>query len=147
MRRNGLSLQCCTAICQKLPTDFEEKLVNFQQHVIMLWKRGNFLMGQIGNTDETPICLDMPCNYTVEQKGVKQVLFRTSGCEKQRIAVMLGITADGHKLPPFLIFKRKTPPKTPKNAKLFPTDVLIQHQENGWMMQELMLDWLENVWG
>ena len=60
--------------CQKLPTDFEEKLVNFQQHVIMLRKRGNFLMGQIGNADEMPIWLDMPRNYTVEQKGVKQVL-------------------------------------------------------------------------
>ena len=30
MRRTGFSLQRCTAICQKLPTDFEEKLVNFQ---------------------------------------------------------------------------------------------------------------------
>ena len=62
MRRSGLSLRRHTAICQKLPTDFEEKLVNFQQHVIMLRKRGNFLMGQIGNADETPIWLDMPRN-------------------------------------------------------------------------------------
>ena len=29
MRHNGLSLWCSTAICQKLPTDFEEKLLNF----------------------------------------------------------------------------------------------------------------------
>ncbi len=29
MRRNGLFLQQCTTICQKFPTDFEEKLVNF----------------------------------------------------------------------------------------------------------------------
>ena len=131
MRRNGLSLQRHTAVCQKLPTEFEEKQGNFQRHVIMLRKRGSFLMGQIGNADETPIWLDMPRNYTVEQKGVKQVLIQTSSCEKQRIRVMLGITADRHKLPPFLIFKRKTPPKTAKNAKLFPTDILIRHQENG----------------
>ena len=82
-------------------------------------------MGQIGKVDEMSIWLDMPHNYIVEQKGAKQVTIRTSGCEKQHITVMLGITADGHKLPPFLIFKRKTPPKTPKNAKLIPTDVLI----------------------
>ena len=66
MRRNGLSLWRRTAVCQKLPTDFEENLVNFQQHVIMLRKRGNFLMGQIGDADETPIWLDMPRNYSVE---------------------------------------------------------------------------------
>ena len=98
MRRDGLSLQHRIAICQKLPTNFEEKLVNFEQHVIMLRKRGNFLMGQIGSADETPILLDMPRNYTVEQKGAKQVSIRTSGCEKQCITVMLGITADRHKL-------------------------------------------------
>ena len=125
MRHNGLFLRRCTAICQKLSTDFEEKLVNFQRHVIMLQKTGNFLMGQIGNVDEMPIWLDMLRNYTVEQKGAKQVPIRTSGCEKQCITVMLGITADGHKLPPFLIFKRKTPPKTPKNTKPIPTDILI----------------------
>ena len=81
-RRNGLSLRCCIATCQKLPTDFEEKLVNFREHIIMLQKRGNFLMGQIGNMDEMPIWLDMLRNYTVEQKGAKQVPIRTSGCEK-----------------------------------------------------------------
>ena len=104
-------------------------------------------MGQIGNADGTSIWLVMPHNYTGEQKVAKQVPIRTSGCEKQRITVMLGITADRHKLPPFFIFKRNTPPKMPKNAKLFPTDILIQHQEDGWMTHELMLDWLENVWG
>ena len=89
MRRNGLSLQCPTANCQKLPTDFEEKLVNFQQHVIMLRKTGNFLIGQTGNTDKMPIRLDMPRNYTVEQEGAKQVPIRTSGCEKQRITIYI----------------------------------------------------------
>ena len=55
MRHNGLSLRRCTAICQKLPADFGEKLVNFQRHVIMLRKTGNSLLGQIGNADEMPI--------------------------------------------------------------------------------------------
>ena len=145
MRRNRLSLRRRTAICQKLHTDFEEKLVNFHRHVIMLRKRGNFLMGQIGNADKMPIWLDMPRNYTVEQKGAKQVLIRTSDCEKQRITVMLGITADRHKLPPYLIFKRKKPRKTPKNSRLFPTDFLIRHQENGRKTHELILHSLENV--
>ena len=50
------------------------------------------------------------------------------------------------KLLPFLIFKLKTCPKTPKSEKLFPDDVLIQNQEKGWMTESLMLDWLRNVW-
>jgi hypothetical protein len=67
-------------------------------------------MGQIANADETAMYLDMPPNYT-EQKGVKEVLLKTSGCKKLRLSVMLAATADGRKLPPLLILKRKTLPK------------------------------------
>ena len=58
---------------------------------------------------------------------------------------MLAITGDGRKLPPFLIFKRKTNPKTPKSEKLFPGDVIVRNQEKGWMTETLMFDWLRNV--
>jgi len=46
---------------------------------------------------------------------------------------MLAITADGRKLLPFLIFKRKTNPKIPKSEKLFPDDVIVRNPEKGWM--------------
>jgi len=39
-------------------------------------------MGQMANADETAIYLDMPPNYTLEKKGVKEVLLKTTGCEK-----------------------------------------------------------------
>jgi len=60
MRRHGFSLRRRTTICQKLPADFEHKLTAFQSYVIAVRQRGNFLLGQIGNADETPICFDMP---------------------------------------------------------------------------------------
>ena len=88
----------------------------------------------------------MPRNYTITEKGTKEVFIKTSGCEKQRVTVMLAITGDGRKLPPFLIFKRKTNPKTPKSEKLFPDDVIVRNQEKGWMTETLMFDWLRNVW-
>ncbi|KAK3925711.1 Pogo transposable element with KRAB domain [Frankliniella fusca] len=56
---------------------------------------------------------------------------------------MLGVTAGGRKLPPFLILKRKNRPK----KEVFPNDVLVRVQKKGWMTEELMLDWLKNVWG
>lgn len=75
MKRQGFSLRRRTTICQKLPGDFEEKLVNYQKFVISLRKEFNFLLGQIGNADETPIWFDLPANYTVHEKGDKQVSF------------------------------------------------------------------------
>jgi hypothetical protein len=68
----------------------------------------------------------MPTNTTIEGKSEKSVIIRTSGCENQRCTVMLAITADGRKLPPCVIFKRKTMPK----AKL-PNDVHVRVQGKG----------------
>jgi hypothetical protein len=120
----GLALRCRTTICQKLPKDLEQKLLNYQWYITNLRKTGNFLMGQIANAYETAIYLDMQPNYT-EKKGVKEVLLKTTGCEKLRLTVMLATTADGRKLPPFLILKRKTLLK----LESFPKDVFVSAQE------------------
>ena len=69
--------------------------------------------------------LDMPPNHTLGKKGVKEVLLKTLGCEKLRLTVMLAAIADGRKLPPLLILKRKTLPK----SEAFPKDVIVRAQE------------------
>jgi hypothetical protein len=42
---------------------------------------------------------NMPCNYTINFKGEKQVAMKTTGYEKLCATVMLCITASGNKLP------------------------------------------------
>jgi len=143
MRRIGLALRRRKTIYQKLPKYFEQKLLNYQRYITNLRKTGNFLMEQMANANETGIYLDMPPNYTLEKKGVKEVLLKTTGCKKVRLTVMLAATADGRKLPPLLILKRKTLPK----SGAFPKDIVIRAQEKGWMTEELMLEWLKIVWG
>ena len=54
---------------------------------------------------------DVPLNKTVDVKGAKTVMIKTSGNEKTRYTVVLACCADGTKLPPLAIFKRKTLPK------------------------------------
>jgi hypothetical protein len=46
VRRIGLALRRRT-ICQKLPKDFEQKLLNYQRYITNLRQMGNILMGQI----------------------------------------------------------------------------------------------------
>ena len=123
----GLALRLRTTICQKLPKDFEQKLLNYKRYIAYLRKTGNFLMVQMANADETAIYLDMPPNYTLKKKGVKEVLLKTTGCEKLRLTVMPAPTADGRKLPLVLILKRKTLPK----SEAFPKDVTVRAQEKG----------------
>ncbi|KAI5153276.1 hypothetical protein ENBRE01_3160 [Enteropsectra breve] len=49
--------------------------------------------------------------------------------------------ADGQKLPPLIIFKRKTVPKLGIR-----NDVVVAANENGWMNTSIMKIWREKVW-
>lgn len=100
------------------------------------------MIGQIGNADQTPMFFDMPSNYTVESKGAKQVRILSTGNEKNRITAMLCCMADGHKLDPFLIFKRKTL----LSNVTFPKNVIVRVHPKGWMDTDFMIDWVDSVW-
>ena len=49
--------------------------------------------------------------------------------------------ADGTKLPPYVVFKRKIMPKDK-----FPSGVIVRVQEQGWFNDSIMDDWLKTVW-
>jgi len=61
----------------------------------------------ICNIDETPIFLNMPSTTTIEKKVKKKIIINTQNQEKCRITVLLGIMADGFKLPPLIILKQR----------------------------------------
>ncbi|KAJ8412737.1 hypothetical protein AAFF_G00116880 [Aldrovandia affinis] len=142
MRRNGLSLRSRTSLAQRLPSDFREKLLPYQRYVIKLRKKHSYPLDQMGNADQTPVFFDMPTSVTVHKKGDKSVIVRSTGNEKSRVTLMLACLADGTKLPPYLILKRKTVPK-----EAMPAGIIVRAQAKGWMETELVVDWLKVVWG
>jgi len=142
MERAGFSIRRRTTITQRLPQDYEEKLIKFQCYVIAQRKKHDFELKYIRNADQTPLTFDIVTNSTVSEKGVKSVSILTTGHEKDRFTVMLACRGDGTKLPPYIVFKRKT---LPKNAN-FPKEVFVRCQEKGWMDQGLVQDWLRTVW-
>uniref|UniRef100_A0A6G5A925 Putative pogo transposable element n=1 Tax=Rhipicephalus microplus TaxID=6941 RepID=A0A6G5A925_RHIMP len=141
MRRKGFALRRRTSICQKLPEMYEDKLIEFQLYVNNLRRQHGYMLGQIGNADETPVWFDMPSSTTVCERGAKEVRLLSTGSEHSRFTVMLCCTADGRKLPPFIIFKRKTMPK-----EAFPRDVVVRVNEKGYMDEALMREWIRTVW-
>jgi hypothetical protein len=68
-----------------------------------------FEIAQLGNLDEVPLKFDVPSNETVDVAKINMI--NTSGNKKTCYTVVLVCCADGTKLPPSLIFKRKTLPK------------------------------------
>ena len=139
--RNNLALRQKTKITQNLLEDLEEKIVDFYRFLINSRKKANYELVNIGNMDETPVWFDMPSARTVNPRGEKNVSITTTGHEKSRFTVVLSCLADGTKLKPMIIFKRKTQPK-----EKFPPGVVVHHHPKGWMDEDGMKLWIEKVW-
>ena len=142
MNRHDFTLRKRTKIAQKLPKDLEAKIDSFWDYVIKQRKLHEYELGQIGNMDETPMTFDLPGCTTLNTKGEKTILVKTTGHEKTHFTVALACMADGTKLKPLIIFKRKT---IPKNAK-FPADIVVRPHFKGWMDEEGVRFWLNKVW-
>ena len=127
MRRNGLCMCTKTTVVQKLPCEYERKSVEFHKYVINMRKKLCFEIGQLGNMDEVPLMFDVPSNKQWMLK-VKTTMIKTFGNEKTCYTVVLVCCADGTKLPPLLIFKRKMLPKD-----VIPHGIYIHVHSKGWM--------------
>ena len=111
MKRNNLSLRQKKTLAQRLPDDYEEKIVRFHCFIIDRRKENSYPLHFIANMDETPLTFDMPPNRTINSTGEKTVKIGTTGNEKNQVTVVLPCCGDGSKLKPMVIFKRKTVPK------------------------------------
>ena len=78
---------------------------------------------------------------TVNKKGERTILLKSTGNEKNRYTVVLECMADGTKLPPMIIYKRTTRP-----SGNFPTDVILHWNAKGWVDEEACKLWVKRVW-
>lgn len=77
MKRNNLSLRQKTTLAQRLPDDYEEKIVRFHRFIIDRRKENSYPLHFIANMDETPFTFDMPPNRTINSTGEKTVKIRS----------------------------------------------------------------------
>jgi len=141
MVRNNLSNRRRTTVAQHLPDNLIEKQQEFLAFIMYRRIQHDYPLGLIGNMDETPMTFDLPSNTTVDEMGTKTVSIRTTGHEKTNFTVVLTCMADGTKLSPIVIFKLKNIPRGN-----FPPGVIVRANPTGWMNENEMLYWIENVW-
>ncbi|GBB83249.1 hypothetical protein RclHR1_01000005 [Rhizophagus clarus] len=141
MNRNRLSNRRRTTIAQCLPDDLIEKQQAFLAFIMYRRIQHDYPLAYIGNMDETPVSFDLPANITVDELGARSVSIRTTGHERSNFTVVLTCMADGTKLPPLIIFKIKNILRGN-----FPPEVIIRANKKGWMNENEMLYWIENVW-
>ncbi|KAK6299839.1 hypothetical protein J4Q44_G00298720 [Coregonus suidteri] len=133
MEIRNLSIRTRTTVSQQLPKDYQEKLVTFRAYCKKKITEKKIRPEHITNMDEVPLTFDIPMNRTVEKTGTSTVSVRTIGNEKSSFTVVLACQANGQKLPPMVIFKRKTLPK-----ENFQAGVVIKASPKGWMDEEKM---------
>lgn len=87
---------------------------------------------------------------TIEKKGGKSIIIKTQELEKYRISVILCITVDGGKLPPYLIFKAGSDGRIGKDLKKDPNVLnkrcIASCNDNSWATDKIINDWFYKVW-
>ena len=137
MKRHNLSVRAKTTLCQQVPDDLTEKLQLFRNFVAEQISENLIGPDFIVNMDEVPLSFDMPLTRTINTKGESSVPIKTTGHEKSNFTVVMSCTASGIKLPPMVIFKRKTMPKDK-----FPAGIVVHVNPKGWMDESTMKKWL-----
>ena len=104
-----------------LPINYSQTIANFLNQTQVVFRNQHFDRSKIFNMDETTIYLDCPSRYTYEKRGVKRVKIDTNGAEFLRISAIYTASADGEKLPIFLLVPRTKELENyepPNNVKL-----------------------------
>ncbi|GFU30538.1 pogo transposable element with KRAB domain [Trichonephila clavipes] len=126
MKRNNLVVRSHSTVGQKLPDDWGKKSDDFLTFCRQIIVENNFTEDLIFNMEEVPLSFDIPPTRTVDIQGASSIPINTTGNERTSFTVVLCCAANGLKLSPMLIFKRKTLPK-----ENFPKCVEIRANENG----------------
>ena len=138
MRCHNFLLRAKTSLAQDLPNTLEERIQAFQKQLKKVKEVNSF--GVIGNLDETPLFFNVIPGRVIDSKGKKIIIVQTTGSEKRHLTVTLTVLSDGTVLPAQAIFKEK------RQLDFQEEGVFIRVQENVWMDESMMLDWIDTVW-
>jgi hypothetical protein len=118
-------------------------------------KAGKYRACDIFNIDETSIDFDLASGAKLAGRGEWTIGCSTTG-SSSTYTVMLGVTMDGEKYPPFVILKGANTPHSKimkefdlvkSGAKLdYPKGMFYTMQANARMDKKIMHDWIDTVW-
>ena len=115
IKRANLSVRKLASVGQKLPVNWQEKMVDLRARIRERQDPQRQPDGTVAvegvkdkhyvNTDHVPFWIESVGNTSWGKKDSGRRTVKTAGKEKDRFTVQLSITKDGGKLPPFIIFK------------------------------------------
>ena len=103
-KRHNTVMRRTTHISQNPKEITDDLISSFQRQIIRLRLTREFQLSDIGNINETPVWLEMPGNYTLDNTGKKEITASTTSHHKERVTVILAGLADGTELKPWYYY-------------------------------------------
>jgi hypothetical protein len=92
--------------------------------------------------DETAVYLEDPRQVSVNEKGRRHVILKSTGFASMRVTVLLSVRPNGTKLTPVIIFKKAK--ETGLNAERC-EGCYVFYNEKAWVNQNLIKKWIDIV--
>ena len=152
MKRHNLVKRKKTHTAQK-KKGVKEEIDDFLEYIE--WKRemlGITNLDAVVNFDETNVYFSPQFNHTIETRGARTVTVVEPN-SSSRCTAMLGVSKSGKKFPPYIIFAGKATAggrviKECRNPAQhgYSTSLTYMVQENAWMDEKCLIDWVDRVW-
>lgn len=117
MRRYGLSLGCTTNLTTLTDVELVRRAARFMSYLSKLKSR--FDLSRIILMDETTVYFEDPRRETVDFVGSRHLVLRSTGFASMRVAAVLAVAANGTKLLPLVICKKRTTGTTGISSSVF----------------------------
>lgn len=141
--RNNISVRKPEATSINRVTAFNKTEVQqFYKLLEELMEKYKFIPKNIYNCDETGISTVQDPGKVLAAKGQKRVGSITSWERGKNITLLCTMSAAGGYVPPMFIFPRKR--MTPTLEKDGPAGAIYKCSDNGWINEELFLEWLKH---
>lgn len=114
----------------------------FYSNLEKIYEQRIFPATRIFNVDETGISTVQKPGKILATKGQRQVGFVTSWERGRNITVVCSVNAAGSFVPPMFIFPRKR--MSPQLEKGGPAGAIYRCSHNGWINEELFVEWLHH---
>lgn len=150
MKRKKITLRRVTHKAQNT-RHLETAMRDWVRYVLGQIEMLNIPLENVANFDETNLDFSIEGGSTLDSKGAKSVAAKGAQ-SSDRATAFIGVSMTGECLTPYIIFKGsdKTTGRVWREFDSpnfsYPKQMKYAVQDNAWMDEKRMLDWVERVW-
>ena len=123
--------------------DWFEKVGDLMEKTGLNELPGDELQKRLWNCDETGFCLSTTSKHILSKRGEREVQETVGGSGREFITLLAAASADGTRLPPFIVYKAKH--LWSRWTKGGPNGVMYSVSDSGWMESANFLQWFEKM--